>query len=259
MNLLTQGSRIYAATWLVPADSSGRGLFVSITTIVYSDSGYTVPSTVYGEEQGTYFIYDRYNYIQQMATQISALVSGHEGEEIDYKKIRKIFEEELQKATAPLLKTDQAEAEPLDLTPLSRNFEEGLKRIEKKIGGIKIEKPEQVDLKPILKAIAGIRIPEMPKIPDMPKLPDFGPLFKAAERMDAQGIIEAISKLKGLLSDLPALTKGIDTCQVTLAEIEEKLKDAVYLATAKGREQPTGQKPRASINRYGVVTNTHTT
>ena len=140
VNLDNKGSQRFTKTWQVVYDQTGLGLYITITTIVYTDSGYTTKSTVYGIEQYEHLIQDRLNPF---------LRNGVSGADIDYKKIRKIIVEELQKIPSVEVK------EP-DLIPIS----EGLQALLTEIRAIKIPeplKPEKVDLQPVIKQLKALQ------------------------------------------------------------------------------------------------------
>ncbi len=71
--------RRFTKVYEVPADVSGLGFYIDITSSVYSDSGYTTKATTYGDELESYLVYDR--------TQ----KGGGGGADVDYKKIEKIL------------------------------------------------------------------------------------------------------------------------------------------------------------------------
>lgn len=56
INLASKGNQRYAAPWQVPADTSGQGTYVSVTTYVYDDSAYSVPDANYATEDKEYLI-----------------------------------------------------------------------------------------------------------------------------------------------------------------------------------------------------------
>lgn len=101
VNLLAQGNQIYSAVYRTPALASAQPLFLTITTTVYTDAGYSIPSTVYGNDQDTIQIFDTTNLAIIQAQQISAIVAGAvpAGSDIDYKKIGKIFSTALAEAS----------------------------------------------------------------------------------------------------------------------------------------------------------------
>jgi hypothetical protein len=82
INLDDNGDRRFSKAWLVPADVSGRGFWISILTSVYTDSGYTTKSSNYGDKMDTYLIQDRYVFNPNYPLPT--------GQDIDYKRIEKI-------------------------------------------------------------------------------------------------------------------------------------------------------------------------
>lgn len=127
VNLTDQGNRRFSYPWQVPADTSGEGFYILITTTVYSDSGYTSKSDLYREEFSTYLVADRMN---------PNLGVGGGGADIDYKKVRKIIEEELKKLKlpeqvdlAPVLEAVKqipapTEQKDVDFSPLTKKIDE---------------------------------------------------------------------------------------------------------------------------------------
>src|ERR1700674_2240241 len=62
VNLLDKGDhQRYAANWPVTQDGSGLGLYIIITTSVYTDSGYSVKSSNFGDKFETYIVQRRPN------------------------------------------------------------------------------------------------------------------------------------------------------------------------------------------------------
>lgn len=56
LNLVSKGNQRYTASYQVPADTSGLGTYISITTYVYDDSGHTVHDQNYATEDKEYLI-----------------------------------------------------------------------------------------------------------------------------------------------------------------------------------------------------------
>jgi len=79
----------FAIEWRVPADPANYGFYIIITTSVYTDAAYTTKS-LYQDQFQTYLVAERPN-------PLLGLGGGSGGEEIDYKKLRKIITEELEK------------------------------------------------------------------------------------------------------------------------------------------------------------------
>lgn len=88
VKLTDRGSQRFSKNWLVPADSSGQGFFISIVTSVYTDSGYTTKNQNYGDDENTYLVQDRL-----------ALRGGFGG--IDASTVRRIVKEEIAKIPQP--------------------------------------------------------------------------------------------------------------------------------------------------------------
>ena len=80
INLASKGNQRYSAPWQVPADTSGQGTYISITTYVFDDSGYSVPDQNYATEDKEYLI---------IQPPISSYGNGGTTV-IDYDKIRKM-------------------------------------------------------------------------------------------------------------------------------------------------------------------------
>lgn len=88
INLVDKGSRRFSKDWLVPVDGSGQGFFISILIETFEDAGHTTKSGNYGDKLDTYLVQDRLN---------ANLGGFGGGSDIDYKKIRKIVQEEIEK------------------------------------------------------------------------------------------------------------------------------------------------------------------
>ncbi len=91
LNLSESGANTHRFTYnyQVPADVSGLGFYIDITTYVYTDSGYTSKSTVYGEDNNTYLVFDRFKKL------------GGGGSDVDYKRIAKMLAEAIKKIEMP--------------------------------------------------------------------------------------------------------------------------------------------------------------
>lgn len=74
--------RRFKANYEVPADVSGLGFYIDITTSVYSDSGYTTKASTYSDELESYLVFDR----------IMKTGGGGGGVDVDYKKIQKMLD-----------------------------------------------------------------------------------------------------------------------------------------------------------------------
>src|SRR5258707_3851150 len=60
VNLTDQGdAHRFSKKWQIPADQTGQGYYLLITTSVYTDSGYTTKSSNYGDKDETYLVMRR--------------------------------------------------------------------------------------------------------------------------------------------------------------------------------------------------------
>ena len=91
VNLTDKGSQRFTKSWQVVADPSGEGMYIDIETRIFTDSAYTSESDVYGRQSQTYLVAKRYNPVY----------GGGGGGGVDYKKVRKIIQEELEKLPQP--------------------------------------------------------------------------------------------------------------------------------------------------------------
>ena len=89
LDLDLKGDQRYSKNWEVVADPSGQGIYISIVTSVYTDSGYTTKSENYGDEINTYLIQER------------VLGSLKSGGGLDMRTTRRIIEESLEKIKFP--------------------------------------------------------------------------------------------------------------------------------------------------------------
>lgn len=242
VNLTNQGSRRFTRSWQAPADVSGLGLYIDITTTVYSDSGYTTKSPNYGEENNVYLVYDRARH--------SGGGGSGGGADIDYKKIEKIVKSLADKITEKPKDTTK-QAKPVDLKPVLA----GLTRIQNLVAGI--EMPEyECDFTPVLEAIAGTEnkmlqavdtiTDEVAAIPGPEKV-DFEPILSAIKELDTPKIEEASKKIIEAMDDMAKYVKGdtITEFNQNLATIKERIFEFLYYVnnTTKPKEVVPAEKP----------------
>ncbi len=168
VNLTNKGNRRFTGNYEVPADVSGEGFWITITTAVFTDSGYSTYNPNYAEEQQTYLVQVR-----------PTKIGGGSGTDVDYKKVEKIFRgvvDEIKPQTINVEKPDLSEIEQwvtaifraivsvpeeikkdlpekTNLTPIS----EALQAISRMISRIPTERGN-LDLKPVLKAISDVQV-----------------------------------------------------------------------------------------------------
>lgn len=185
VNLTDQGSQRFRIAWHVPQiDSSGEGLYITITTSVYTDSGYSTLSTTYATSEETHLIQSRMS--------LGRMGGAFGGADINYKKVRQIFREELDKIPKPEV---TKEFDPKAIL-------EGIQRVESGIKGIKIPEQEKVDLEPILEALEGIKtgveaIPQPEPVDFTPLMQRFDEYADQAQRIEtsAEKVVSGVDKL----------------------------------------------------------------
>lgn len=168
IDLTDAGSQRFKKTWQVASDPSGLGMYVDITTRVFTDSGYTTESDVYQKENYEYLIAQRYNPVYG---------GGGGGSSIDYKKVRQIVKEEIDK---------------IPQVEIPKQKEIDLKPVLEAIDGIEVSpivKTEKIELGGIIRLIEGVRM----KIEALPKPKD-------PERVDFSGINKKLEELSDLVS-----------------------------------------------------------
>ena len=118
--------------WQVPADPSGQGFYIDITTSIYTDSGYTTKTTKYYDEYDTYLIAERMN---------PNLGFGG-GTDVDYKKIQRMITE----AVSGIPKAEKVSIPKIDLTTVL----DAISDVQHAISSIDIPKAESIDFRPII-------------------------------------------------------------------------------------------------------------
>jgi hypothetical protein len=255
VSLAQISGRYYGVTWQVPADSSGRGIFILVTVEVYTDAGFTTRAEGYYDEAEMYFIYDRFNFVQGLATQISALAG--DGIDIDYKKIDTILRKALKDGVKfpdfptpektdlnPVLKllekveaavakipTNHPDKEEINLTPILDSLERVHNELSGKIGQIPTEHPS-VDHTPVLQAVDGIK-----------------------EVLSANGSLDQLLKLPEIIGQLAdKVQEAMPGVSTQLEDIGGKLKDFLYAVSVRdGSAEKKPIAPKAIMTRGGNI------
>jgi hypothetical protein len=142
----------FTKQWLVPADPSGQGFYISIVTSVYTDSGYTTKSELYGDEQYTFLVQERYVFNPNYPV----------GQDIDYKRIKKMIDEAV-KAVADKKQNIVSKNQPIivekikevDLSGVLKAIEVVGKKIDDK-PVTKVPPQKEVDLTPVVSQISKV-------------------------------------------------------------------------------------------------------
>jgi len=206
VDLTNQGTRRFSKPWQVPADTSGEGFYILVTTTVYTDSAYTTKSANYGEKFDTYLVQER----------INPNLGNGGGAEVDYKKVRKIVQEEINKIPKQEMPIFNYELILSEIRLLNREFPE-------------------VDLKPLLDKIVvlGSIINSTEKILSK-KIKD----IPQPKPIDLSSVEERIAKVSQLIKDIPQPEK-VDLSNITtqLDKIVETFRNKLTINLIKEKKE----------------------
>jgi len=247
VNLASQGNNLYANTWQAVPDPSGRGLFITITTSVYLDSGYTTKSPVYGEDTDTYLIYDRFNFVQALGSQIAAILEGHTGgADVDYKKIRKIMESVVKENLKTETIVQQVEAPKTLENDLVIEL---LGKISLKLDTLdnkeNTEPAEKLDYEKILAPIRALESSVMSAVKsiEVSKPVELQPVIQLLELIKKGIEADTDSEILDNLAEIKIAVEKQPDAVLTLLQSIEKL--------VTPPEPPRG--PRREVNRFGQL------
>ena len=216
LNLEDKGSQRFTKTWQVPQDPTGLGFYITITTLVYTNSGYTTLSTTYGSEQHEFLIQDRINPFLGVASP-----------DIDYKRIKKIVEEVIKQIPLP------KDPEKFDYQTLTRGFERVITRLNA------IHLPE-TDLRPIQSQLEAFieQLNDLKALIEAIEIPhtNLSPLISAIEGIE-------IPNMSVELQDLRETIKGIK--QPELEPLSLKLESIYNVVNADHMKDEAVKKKKA--------------
>ena len=146
IQLTDKGNQRFRGTWEVEQDTSGLGTYITITSKVYTDSGYTTLHSTYAILEEEYLIQSRYNREKHYAGRPPG------PSETDYERIKKIVID-----NKPTFEQHKVSLEPLAKSIASVN--KGIYELNKAIKSIKIPEYKETDFNPvILKVIEGQKL-----------------------------------------------------------------------------------------------------
>ena len=125
VDLTEQSTRYFRYNWKVVWDNvMARGRYLTITTSVYTDSGYTTKSENYGDEINTYVVQERWD-----AAKMQSMGGGGSYSGITASDVRKVIKKELENIKFP---------ESKDIKfPKQKEYEANFKDITKGLTDIK--------------------------------------------------------------------------------------------------------------------------
>jgi len=121
LNLDNLGNGRFSKSWNVPQDGSGFGREIEIEKTVYDDAGYTTANGQYGRFLDQYTIFN-------LGTRNSSTGGYGGGQSVDYKEIEKIIKKNLDsmvETTGNVIKAEKPE--PVDMIPMINALHDVLK------------------------------------------------------------------------------------------------------------------------------------
>lgn len=202
-----------------PNDASGLGLFIDIVTSVYTDSGYTVKSTIYEENIDKYLVQERWNTSWGGGGGLADLPKRLK-DLVDYKRIEDTFKSHLDLLPPAPIYNDRwdevlghtgdikeaissiriPESQSIDLESHTQRI---LKGVSDHIRSI--PKPEPIDFSPVINRLDSIHIPDFP-IEVKKYLDDYkdhikSELQKIAEAIPHNKCVDLMDKLSESIGD----------------------------------------------------------
>ena len=229
VNLTDEGSQRFSGSTTTPPDGSGNGLYIDVTTTVYTDNGYTTKSTNYGIEANTYFVHQQWNH--------AAGLGG--GLEVNYDKIRRLIKEELD------AQEKQEIPEQRDLTPEMLGMERRIKdAVQQAVASIQFPAQVQPDLDRVImnvndkveEAINTLLIAVDQK--DVTPETDLMPVMQAIDNLPIPAIVEATQNLNQLVQTLQELVNTQQDVTEMKAAAEEFMKKVSPRTIKVPKENP---------------------
>lgn len=222
----------YTKPWQVPADVSGQGFYILITTSVYTDSAYTTKSTDYADRYDEHLVMDRFN----------ANLSGHgaSGPDVDYKKIEKM----ISTAIGTIPKSELPER--VDVAPVV----EQLGQIKDLVTSVKdvcvalsSKQMPKLDLSPVLAELRGLegklKIGEAMELSSK-NLKEIGASINEAFEDDRDKLVGAIESMERMLErikdffgpEVDGIVKGMEELKAEF----DRINHVVILDKEKAKE-----------------------
>lgn len=214
IDLVDRGSRRFTQVYEVPADVSGQGFYITVTTQVFSDSGYTTYNMNYGEEQNTYLVQARKSGLEG---------GGGWGADVDYDKIKKIYKtigDTWMKELKDFIKNNQPE--PINLGPIIMANSVLLNKLEE------MDKKEypKTNLGPLIKATEAI-VKTLDLLPKEIPTVDLNSLHEAIEAFQ-ESCKTAFNTIVQSIDGLPEKSK------MMLTQSFDDLKESVESTKSNG-------------------------
>jgi hypothetical protein len=218
VNLTDKTGQRFTKQWLVPADPSGQGFWISIVTSVYTDSGYTTKSTDYGDEACSYLVQERYVFNPNYPV----------GPDIDYKRIKKMIDDAVSKIEIPV-------------------YEEREAKVIEVVKEVAVSPEINIDMGPILTAIKNIKLPkETVRVVET---------FKEIN-LDLSPVLKSIKEIKipePYITDLSGIVKSLDVIEkLVTPKVEEVDEEDIRVSRILGKKElvsPYSDRIKKLINK----------
>lgn len=251
VSLVDRGDRRFSQQWDVPGDPTGLGIYFSIVTEVFTDSGFTTKGK-YQDEMDTIFVKeDRQSF-----------GGGSGGTPIDYEKLAKIFTGILDLRVPELVKIPGQEK--VDLSDINFNLQD----IKKAVSEIEIPEYKDQDLSPLLEGIRDVvsqmksgfenALKEIKKAVDDKEIPEVD-LNPVIERIDAireglKGNQEQFNRLVAALeTGVPNYNKKLEKAKIFLEEFLETPSPLVMAISGEKEEGDEEKKEKKPVKDFAEV------
>ncbi len=189
VNLIDKTEQRFRGEWYVPQYNVPT--WITILTKVFTDSGYTTESNLYGRVEETFLIEQRWSHV----------FGGGGGANISYKKIEEILRQIIKSEIKP------TKAEKIDWSPVFSEINMVLRAVEDKrmpeFSKIEFPKPEKIDLNPVMAELKSIK-----SMTGALKNADLNPVVAYLHDIDAS--TKDKKELKELRRDLELVLKFVN-------------------------------------------------
>jgi len=240
LNLSDKGGQRFRSDWQVPADTSGEGFYIDIETIVYTDSGYSTVSDVYGRENAVYLVQDR----------ATPPFGAGGGPDIDYKRLGNMLrgilkEQEPVKVPRP---------QKVDLTGTEERILGAVNDVLSAVQGIEVPNHTEA-IERLAQASVDAKNAILGAIDAKPvtEKTDVGPVIDAV-RKEGNTIREALAKLFEPISKASATMESVaGKVAESVNGMIQKINKVPFLTIAKPEDMEAEPIPEIEANDPGLV------
>lgn len=216
LDLTDIGSRRFKKSWQVPADVSGQGFYIDITTSVYTDSNYTTKSGSYGDDNNSFLVQTR-----------AKPGGGGGGADIDYKKIKSMLD-----ILSGSIK--KALPEKVEMTPVLN----ALKSLEKGLTTLNDKEDKPIELGPVMAQIKEMGASVIKGVNEKETSPpDLSPILEKLDELDStEKILTAIE------DSSDTLKRGVGELEKCIDSVKESIDTVVQNTTPPPPKEETEEE-----------------